>query len=194
MKICSAINYVFVIFQLILEKLFIIFIVVFSQEKTMFIRRKISGSKNNPIVYLQLAVSKRNEEGKPRQKILCTLGKEDELIDSGVAASMAKKFADLSKELIVLNKKSDSIEDTYLLGPVLVLEKMWKLLGLQKKLEKVKSENNLEFDLARTVKLMIFNRLIDPKSKLGVFEWKKLLYNDDFKDVKLNHLETYSML
>ena len=160
----------------------------------MFIRRKISGSKNNPIVYLQLAVSKRNEEGKPRQKILCTLGKEDELIDSGVAASMAKKFTDLSKELIVLNKKSDSIEDTYLLGPVLVLEKMWKLLGLQKKLEKVKSENNLEFDLARTVKLMIFNRLIDPKSKLGVFEWKKLLYNDDFRDVNLNHLETYSML
>lgn len=137
------------------------------QEQTLFIRKKISGSKENPITYLQLAYSYRNKEGKPRQKILCTLGREDELIDRGIVASLAEKFAALSKQLIVLNKDNDSIKETYLLGPILVLEKMWKMLGLEKKLESVKSKSNLEFDFEKAVKLMIFNRLIDPKSKLG---------------------------
>jgi transposase len=154
----------------------------------MFIRKKVSGSKDNPITYLQLAYSYRNKEGKPRQKILCTLGKEDDMIDKGIAASLAQKFAALSKELIVLNKNNDSITDTTILGPILVLEKMWKIMGLQNKLEQVKSENNIEFDFEKAVKLMIFNRLIDPKSKLGVIDWKNQLYSDDFQNVELNHL------
>ena len=38
------------------------------------------------------------------------------------------------------------------------------------------------------VKLMVFNRLMDPQSKLSITRWKEKLYGQEFQEVELQHL------
>ena len=154
----------------------------------MFIRRTRGGSKQNPIYYLQLVQSYRDEQGRPRQKVLCTLGREDEIINSDLPEKLAKKFAALKDTLIILDKNEEALGDTKLLGPILALEAVWKKLGLNKLLAKVQKEYEIRFDLNRAVKLMVLNRLVAPKSKLGIDRWKKKLYRDQFEKIELWHL------
>jgi hypothetical protein len=92
----------------------------------MFIKRTKGGSKNKPIYYLQLTKGYRDKDGKPRHKVLCTLGREDEIFNNGLMEDLTKKFAQLSDKLIVIEKDKQVLGHSYLLGPVLVLETIWK--------------------------------------------------------------------
>jgi len=69
----------------------------------MFIKRTRGGSKEKPIYYLQLVQSYRDESGKPKHRVICTLGREEDLINSGTIDSLAQKFADLSDKFILLD-------------------------------------------------------------------------------------------
>jgi transposase len=154
----------------------------------LFIRRTIGGSKKNPIPYLQLVRSYRDSSGTPKHQVLCTLGREEDILNSGIAESLAKKFASLSDKLIVIEKAKESFLDTYLLGQILAVESIWKKLNLDETLNRVQSEYEIEFSLSKAVKLMVLNRLIDPKSKLSISRWKKRLYTDEFDKIELQHL------
>jgi hypothetical protein len=68
----------------------------------MFIKRAIGGSKKNPIAYLQLAVSVRTENG-PRHKTICTLGREDELINSGALKRFAQSISRYLNDVALLD-------------------------------------------------------------------------------------------
>jgi len=115
----------------------------------MFIKRTKGGSKNKPIYYLQLAYSYRDQQGRPRHKILCTLGREDEILNSTLPETLARRFAKLKDNLIIVDKGEEFIEGTKLLGGVIVLERVWKKLGIEKILEEVKEEYKIQFDLNR---------------------------------------------
>jgi len=154
----------------------------------MYIRRTKGGSKKKPIYYLQLVYSYRDKNGKPRQKVLCTLGREDEFINSDMPEKLAKRFAALKNTLIIIDKDKEAIGDTKLLGAILALEAIWKRLGLDKLLAEVKKKYKIKFDLNRAVKLMVLNRITDPKSKLSISRWKRKLYGDEYKGIKLQHL------
>ena len=65
----------------------------------MFIKRTRGGSKEKPIYYLQLVQSYRDESGKPRHRVICTLGREEDLINSGTIDSLAHKFASYNQKL-----------------------------------------------------------------------------------------------
>ncbi|HRR39584.1 MAG TPA: IS1634 family transposase [Candidatus Paceibacterota bacterium] len=152
----------------------------------MFIKRTIGGTKEKPIAYLQLAQSYRDENGKPRHRILCTLGKEKEVI--GIAEVLAKRFAKLSSKLLVLDKETDFLGRSFLFGPVLAAEAIWRQLNLDEMLKDVEKEYKVEYDLSKCVKLMTINRLCEPKSKLSIMEWKEDLYCEGMKGIELQHL------
>ena len=50
----------------------------------MFIKRTRGGSPQKPIYYLQLAKSYRDRSGKPRHKVIFTLGREEDVVDSNI--------------------------------------------------------------------------------------------------------------
>jgi transposase len=154
----------------------------------MFIRRVKGGSKNNPIYYLQLVQSYRDKNGKPRHKILCTLGREQDFLNSDLPTSLAKKFAALSKKLILIDKEKDTSFNTYLLGQILALEAVWKKLKLDDLLQKVQAQYQIKFPLNKAVKLMVLNRLCAPSSKLSITKWKQKLYSQEFNEIELQHL------
>ena len=149
----------------------------------MFIRRTKGGSKEKPVYYLQLVHSYRDCNGKPRHKIICNLGREEELLNKAVFDDLVKKFSRFAKNVLVFDKERDKVGKTYLFGGLLAVEAVWKKAGLDKIFEGVKKKYKIEFDLDSTVKLMILNRLIQPKSKLSIMKWKEKIKDEKLRVV-----------
>jgi len=153
----------------------------------MFIKRTLGGSKNKPIYYLQIVESYRVKD-KTRHRVLCTLGREEELLTKGTIENLIEKFATLSKQYFLLSKSEECIKDTLIYGPMLVINHLWNQLQMQPLLEGIQQQYKIEFSLEQAVKLMISNRLIDPLSKSATFKWKERVYGEDWGQLELHHL------
>ncbi len=132
-------------------------------------------TKNNAgQAYYHLVESYR-ESGKIRQRTLLSLGKvgEDRLDNLITAISRHKEvlgILDLAKSI--------SIEETFVYGPLLILEKMFSRFGLDAVLGKAAKEHpKLGFDFRRVIFTEVACRFIQPGSKLKIFEhWRNKLY------------------
>ena len=153
----------------------------------MFIKRTLGGSKNNPIYYLQIVESYRDKD-KTRHRVLCTLGREEDLMAKGSIENLIEKFAALSKQYLLVSKSEESLKDALIYGPMLVVNYLWKQLQMQPLLEGIQQQYKIEFSLEQAVKLMISNRLINPLSKLAIDKWKEKIYGENFDQIELQHL------
>lgn len=70
----------------------------------------------------------------------------------------------------------------------MAFETIWKKLSLDKVLDSVKSKYKISFDFNNSVKLMLLNRLIEPKSKMSLLEWKEKVYSNNFDKIELQDL------
>ena len=115
------------------------------------------------------------EKGRSRQRVLMSLGKVGEdRIEEAIEALSAHKAVFTIMELA----RSISIDDTYILGPLLVLEKIFECFGINSTLDRlVKEHPRLEFDLKKIIFTLVAARFVKPGSKLKVYEhWLKKLY------------------
>ena len=135
----------------------------------MFIKVTVSGGRR----YAQLVESFRNEAGVPRQRTLATLGRlepggdVDRLINAlnraqGLEASAQGARSAAISELRFLDSRSA--------GDVWALWQLWLSLGLEG-LSLAWSRSKSELDVLGCLRAMVFNRLCDPASKLGVLRW-----------------------
>lgn len=74
--------------------------------------------------------------------------------------------------------KSLETEDTYILGPLLVLQHIFKRFGIEKLLSHIALQHpQLQFNFVRIIFTMIVCRFLRPNSKLKIFEhWQDRLY------------------
>lgn len=87
--------------------------------------------------------------------------------------------------------KSISVEDTYILGPLLILNRMFEEKGIDYVLKKASDKHpKLGFDLRKLVFTMAATRFVKPGSKLKVYEhWQKKLYPEMIeKEIGLHQL------
>ena len=130
----------------------------------MFIKVTQSGNRR----YAQLVESFRNEEGKPRQRTVCTLGRleaggeVDTLISS---LQRARGIAPAASALDGLR-----FTDSRHAGDIWALSELWRSLGFDD-LATSWRRSKTEVDVLSCLRLMVFNRLCDPGSKLGVLRW-----------------------
>jgi hypothetical protein len=124
--------------------------------------------------YYHLVESYR-DQGKVRQRTLLSLGKvgEDRLDELLGAISRHRDVI-----TVLEAAKSLSVTDTYILGPLLVLEHLFKRFGITTILDNImKQHPKLEFNFPRIVFSLVVCRFIRPTSKLKVFEyWQEKLY------------------
>jgi len=144
-------------------------------------------SNNKGQRYFHLVESCRIE-GKPRQRVLLSLGRvEDNQLDA-----LAKSIAKFTKQVRLIDLAKDvSIEDTYILGPLLVLEQLFESLGIKTILDGIcVSHPKSTIDLSRVVFSLVASRLIKPLSKLAVFENDLEKFFPDMieADIPLQHL------
>ena len=130
----------------------------------MFIKVTQSGQRR----YAQLVESFRNEDGKPRQRTVCTLGRLEEggEVDTLIASlQRARGIAPTPSPLDGLR-----FTDSRHAGDVWALTELWRSLGFDD-LASAWRRSKTEVDVLACLRLMVFNRLCDPGSKLGVLRW-----------------------
>ncbi len=131
----------------------------------MFVKVTSSGSRR----YLQLVEAYRDAHGKPKQRTVATLGRLDQLdgqldqVIAGLARATGKPIPDTAPPAIVY-------ESARAFGDVWALTELWHELGFDQ-LQRVFRRTRHEIDVEALLRIMVFNRLCDPESKLGVLRW-----------------------
>jgi transposase len=123
---------------------------------------------------LQIAENYR-EGPKVKQKVLCTLGRLDELSASGKVDALAQSLLRFGSRLKVLDLHRQGAvraESDVSIGPALVFGGLWRELGIAEVINQVLADRRFEFDVERAVFLTVLHRLMDPGSDRAAEKWK----------------------
>lgn len=128
------------------------------------------------------------ENGRSKQRTLLALGKSSEgRLDQLVTAISRHK-----EVMGILDiAKSIEVKDTYIYGPLVILEKMFSQFGIKAALESVAGKHpRIGFDFCKLVFTEAVCRWIRPGSKLKIFEyWQNKLYPEmALRNIKLHQL------
>ena len=119
--------------------------------------------------YVQLVESFRDETGRPRQRTISTLGRLDESggqVDSLLKGLLRAKGMPAS----MADTPQVAFESALALGDVWALDQLWKELGFDA-LAAVFRKARYTTPVEHAIRVMVFNRLCDADSKLGVLRW-----------------------
>ena len=147
----------------------------------MFVKLTRSG----PRTYVQLVESFRDETGKPRQRTLLTLGRLDQAdgqVDAVINALLRAKGRTASH----CSAPQIRFESALALGDVWVLDELWRELGFDR-LAELFHKARFTTDIEQAVRVMVFNRLCDPDSKLGVLRWLQTVRIPSMQTPTLSH-------
>jgi hypothetical protein len=152
----------------------------------MFFRTKTSG----PRTYLQI-VENRWEDGRPRQRVLATLGRLDQLQQSGQLEALLASGARLAESVLLLSAHAKGqlpTISTRRIGPALVFERLWKETGCRQVIEQLLDGRRFEFDVERAVFLTVLHRLFAPGSDRAADKWKADYRIERVDALQLHHL------
>jgi Transposase DDE domain len=152
----------------------------------MFFRRKQSGRSE----YLQIVKNERID-GKPRQSVVATLGRVDELAQDGTLDRLLRSGARFAHSAVVLTayERGEATKvATRQLGPALAFERLWQETGCRQVIGELAGERGFQFDLERAVFLTVLHRLFDPGSDRAAEKWRHGLVVDRVGDLDLHQL------
>ena len=135
----------------------------------MFVRLKRVRSYR----YLQLVESVR-AEAKPRQRVLATLGRVEELQAKGSIDALVCSLSKFSPNALALIA-GESAPDTHalMIGPVLLFERLWQQLKLEQILKELLRERHFGFDVERAIFLSVLHRICCGGSDRHSHQWKE---------------------
>jgi hypothetical protein len=119
----------------------------------MFFRTKTSGTRS----YLQI-VENRWEDGRPRQRVIATLGRLDQLQQTGQLDALLVSAARFAQSVLLLSahaKGQVPVITTRRIGPALVFERLWRETGCQRIIHQLLEERRFEFGVERAVFLTV---------------------------------------
>jgi transposase len=133
--------------------------------RAMFLKISSSGGHR----YVRLVESFRNEDGQPRQRLVATLGRLDESggpLDALLHGLLRVK----GRPAGCADVPQVRFESALALGDVWALDALWHELGFDR-LGAVFRRARFTTAVEQAIRVMVFNRLCDPESKLGVLRW-----------------------
>jgi transposase len=135
--------------------------------------------------YAQLVESFRDANGQPRQRNLLTLGRVDEnggQVDK-LLHSLLKARGHGPRDTATPQVR---FESALALGDVWALDQLWRELGFDA-LAGVFRRARYTTPVEHALRVMVFNRLCDPDSKLGVLRWLHTVSMPGIDAAKLTH-------
>lgn len=137
----------------------------------MFIR--IKGTE--PYRYLQVVENHR--EGKRTvQRVLCTLGRLDQLTATGATDSLMLSLSRFGQRVQVIEGyKSGQLEAGMIrqIGPDLAFGRLWQATGMQQVLKNLLRNRRFGFPLERAIYLTVLHRIFESGSDRGCRRWKR---------------------
>jgi hypothetical protein len=152
----------------------------------MFFRTKTSG----PRTYLQI-VENRWENGRPRQRVIATLGRLDQLQQTGQLDALLVSGARLAQSVLLLSAHAKGQLPTITtrrIGPALIFQRLWQQTGCQRAIEQLLDGRRFEFDVERAIFLTVLHRLFDPGSDRAADKWRTDYQIDGCDALQLHHL------
>jgi hypothetical protein len=135
--------------------------------------------------YAQLVESFRDEHGRPRQRTLATIGRVDE---SGgqVDALLNGLLRAKGQPGVELGTLQVRFESALALGDVWALDQLWHELGFDR-LGAIFRRARYTTSVEHAVRVMVFNRLCDADSKLGVLRWLETVAVPGVRTSEITH-------
>jgi len=127
-------------------------------------------TRSGPRQYLQLVEAFRDDAGKAKHRTLVTLGRLDQI--TGDLDAVISGLLKVTGRPDFLNAPLPRVEfePARALGNVWALNELWETLGFGE-LRRVFRKTRHSIDVEALIRVMVFNRLCDPESKLGVLRW-----------------------
>ena len=155
----------------------------------MFVREKTSGKHT----YLQIVESHRRD-GKPRQSVVASLGRVENLVATGALDSLIRSACRFSQKTIALAEKtrrsSDPNVQSRAFGPATVCDRLWQRSGCQDVLRAALAGRRFTFDVERAVFFSVLHRLFhdDSGADLRAHCWQREHRIEGVAEVPLHHL------
>jgi hypothetical protein len=153
----------------------------------MFFRTKTSG----PRTYLQV-VANRWEAGRSRQRVVATLGRLNQLQQSGQLDGLLASRARLARSVLLLSEPAQGRLPTISvrhIGPAMVFQRLWQQTGCQHVIQHLLKGRHFEFPRERAIFLTVLHRLFDPGSDRAADQWKDDYQIEGGEDLPLHHLD-----
>ena len=153
----------------------------------MFFRTKTSG----PRTYLQI-VENRWEDGRTRQRVVATLGRLDQLQQTGQLDALLLSGARLAQSVLLLSAHAQGqlpTITTRCIGPALIFERLWQQTGCQRVIEQLLDGRRFEFNVERAILLTVLHRLFDPGSDRAADKWRTDYQIEGCEPLQLHHLD-----
>lgn len=131
----------------------------------MFIRASRSGGHT----YLRLVESYRDADGKNRHRQIAQLGRAEDWGEEQIETFVRRLRRVTGHE--TAPEGSPEFEAAREVGGPWVLSELWQALGMDTALRRALRSSRRQFDAEGLIRMMVFNRLCDPESKLGVLRW-----------------------
>jgi len=132
----------------------------------MFVKITTSGPRR----YVKLVEAYRDAGGVSRQRVIATLGRI-EAVRAGEADSLVNGLLRAAGKPPLEEGTGDvSFAPALSVGDTWLLTALWQELGFADAFRRV-LRNRRQFDAERLLRVMVFNRLCDPESKLGILRW-----------------------
>src|SRR5271165_4053314 len=152
----------------------------------MYFRRKTSAGR----AYLQIVESRR-EGAAVRQQVIATLGRIEDLQESGQLERLLRsgaRFADKAIVLDALDRGEATVVSTRRIGPALAFERVWEETGCRGVIERLASKRGHEFSLERAAFLTMLHRLFGGGSDRAADCWREDYRIDGVEGLELHHL------
>ena len=150
----------------------------------MFARVKKSGRYE----YLQI-VENRRDGAKTVQRVICTIGRLDQLHAKGSIETLIRSLSRFSeKVLLIVSGKSNVSASAKKIGPALIFERLWEELGIKKVIKHLLSERNFDFDVERAIFLTVLHRLFPSGSDRFCDKWRRDYVIEGVEELSLHHL------
>ncbi len=127
-------------------------------------------TKSGPRKYVQLVEAYRDDEGRPKQRTIASLGRLDQI--SGGLDAVIDGLAQIIKRPLMPLPEVPSVtyQTARSFGDIWVLQQLWEQLGLPQ-LERLFKQVRYRVEVEALIRVMVFHRLCCPGSKLGVLRW-----------------------
>ena len=152
----------------------------------MFVRVKGAGKYK----YLQIVENKR-VQSKIKQRVLVTLGRMDQLIDSERVDNLARSLLRFSDKLKVVEAHREGelkARSVVNIGPGMVFGRLWRELGIDRIIKELLEGRKFQFSLERAIFLTVLHRLFDSGSDREAERWKEDYRLEGVQGIELHHL------
>jgi len=132
----------------------------------MFVKITTSG----PRKYVKLVEAFRDDQGVARQRVVATLGRLEHIQGGGSDALLNGLLRASGKPTLEKGTGAVDFSPAVSVGDTWVLHALWSELGFAEAFRRLLRRRR-QFDAEHLLRVMVFNRLCDPESKLGVLRW-----------------------